>query len=206
MKYILSAIFFIAITGQVFTQKSRFTQDQFNQANTAKDSKVLTDLEKEVIMNINLVRMYPKQFFYLYADSMAAIADVEKTHPNFVSLKSTLIKDDKSDALQFNDNLYKMAKEMQDDIGPNGIVSHTDSKKRNFSKRAKLFGLTSYCAENIDYGRDDALQIVFSWLFDIDVESLGHRTNLLNPEYKYAGIKFGTHKKYSYSCVLDLSS
>jgi hypothetical protein len=206
MKYILSAILFITFTNPGFNQKTRFTKDQFTKANTAVNAKVLTDLEKEVIMNINLVRMYPKQFFYLYADSMAAIAEIEKTHPNFVSLKSTLIKDDKREPFEFSDNLYKMAKEMQDDIGPNGIVSHTDSKKRNFSKRAKLFGLESYCAENIDYGRDDALQIVFSWLFDIDVESLGHRTNLLSADYKYAGIKFGTHKKYSYSCVLDLSS
>ncbi len=206
MKYIFSAILFIVISGSAFNQKTRFTKDQFNQTNTAGDSKVLTDLEKEVVMNINLVRMYPKQFFYLYADSMAVLAEVEKTHPNFVSLKSTLIQDDKVEALVFNDNLYKMAKEMQDDIGPNGIVSHTDSKKRNFSKRAKLYGLESYCAENIDYGRDGALEIVFSWLFDIDVESLGHRTNLLNPEYKNVGIKFGTHKRYSYSCVLDLAT
>lgn len=196
----------ITIVNSAFNQKNRFTKDQFTKANTAGDSKSLTELEKKVIMNINLVRLYPKQFFYLYADSMASVSGIDKTHPNFISLKSTLINADMAEALLLNDNLNKMAQEMQDDIGLNGIVGHTDSKKRNFSKRAKNFGLESYSAENIDYGRDDALQIVFSWLFDIDVESLGHRTNLLNPNYKMVGVKFGTHKKYSYSCVLDLAS
>lgn len=206
MKYLVSLLLVLFLSASLYSQKTKFTQDQFNTANTAKTSTQLTDLEKEVLMYINLVRLYPKQFFYNYADSLAPWAGIDNNHPNFISLKETLLSMDPCNALVLNDNLYKMAKEMRDDVGPNGIVGHTDSKKRSFSIRAKLYQLKYYSAENIHYGRDTPLEIVFSWLFDVDVESLGHRENLLNPKYKLAGLKFGDHKKYKYCCVLDLAS
>jgi hypothetical protein len=193
----------MAVSG--FTQKRNFTQQQLDEANTAALTTQLDVLEKEVVMYINLARLYPKQFFYVYADSMANMAGIDPSNSNFISLKSTLLKDKKSTALMPDDNLLKMAKDMQNDVGPKGIVGHTNSKKKNFAKRAALFNLKGYCAENIDYGRNSALEIVFSWLFDIDVESLGHRENLLNPLYTKVGIKYGPHKKYSYCCVLDLA-
>lgn len=207
MKYIYLLLMFGFVSIQTFSQKTKFTQQQLADANTASQSTVLTSLEKDVLMYINLVRMYPKQFFYQYADSMAVLAGINNKHDNFISLKKILLEDNKSEPLVLNDNLYKMAKEMRDDVGPHGIVGHTDSKKRNFAKRSKLYKLDDkYTAENIDFGRDSALEIVFSWLFDIDVESLGHRENLLNPVYKIAGVKFGDHKKYEFCCVLDLAS
>ena len=35
---------------------------QLAKANTAKDIELLTDMEKEVIMYINLCRLYPQEF------------------------------------------------------------------------------------------------------------------------------------------------
>jgi hypothetical protein len=205
MKFVWGLMISCLLAGTGFAQKPDFSKQQLDEANTAALATQLDPLEKEVIMYINLVRLYPKQFYNRYADSMATLAGIDDTHPNVESLKSTLLQDDKTTALMPDDNLMKMAKEMRDDAGPKGIVGHTNSNKKNFAKRAAQFNLKGYCAENIDYGRNSALEIVFSWLFDIDVDSLGHRENLLNPVYTKVGVKYGSHKKYSYCCVLDMA-
>jgi uncharacterized protein YkwD len=58
-------------------------------------------------------------------------------------------------------------------------------------------------AENCDYGNNKAFDIVMSLLIDEDVPSLGHRENILDPEYKYVGTSIQPHKRYDWNCVID---
>lgn len=203
MKFYLSVFICFIFYTVSFSQNIPFIDEQLKNANTAADIQQLSQLEKDVILYINLVRMYPKQFFNQYAFTIKDIDEL-KDEPNFISLKETLLENNATTPLYIDDNLVKMATELANDIGPHGIDGHTNSKKENFWKRSKKFGLNGEAAENIDFGNNNALEIVFSWLIDLDVANLGHRMNLLNGELAYIGIKYGNHSTYNYCCVIDL--
>jgi len=204
MKQFFFALILLVTVGQTFSQNNAFTTNQLEQANTAGFDKALSALEKQVIQHINLVRLFPKQYFLLYADSMAKVFEIETFHAHYASLQTTLTGMQPVGIVFSSENLNKMAADLAADIGPAGIVGHTDSKKRTFQKRIELYGVKGYSAENIEFGGADALGIVFSWLFDLHTPSLGHRETLLNATYKYAGVKHGTHKTYKTCTVLDM--
>jgi uncharacterized protein YkwD len=46
---------------------------------------------------------------------------------------------------------------------------------------------------------------VIGLLVDDGVASRGHRQNLLNPVFKYAGVGCGRHATYKEMCVIDLA-
>jgi hypothetical protein len=187
-----------------YSQKTTFTSEQIIAANTASSTK-LGKIEKDVILYVNLVRMYPKQFFELYSDSMLIFQSLEKDHPNYVSLKDELIQNNSLPALKIDETLNQMAKEMAEDIGPNGIKGHTNSKNEDFDARADKFKLGT-CAENISYGSNTGIRIVCHLLIDVYSKSLGHRKNILSADYIKIGAKYGMHKTYEVCCVMDFSN
>lgn len=73
-------------------------------------------------------------------------------------------------------------------------ISHTGSGGREFSTRIRYVGYNKCAAENIYTGKDDALIALMMLLLDIGVESLGHRKNLLNPNFTEIGVSIKYRK------------
>lgn len=94
------------------------------------------------------------------------------------------------------------------DLGDNGIRGHEGSDGSSVADR-----IERYCAwrgiigENIDYGNNNANDIVLSLLVDDGVSDRGHRENLLNPNYRFVGAAIGPYPEYVHHClcVLDFS-
>ena len=109
--------------------------------------------------------------------------------------------------IEMDENLCKAARDHAEDTGPKGITGHDGSDGSSMSDRVER-----YCewegglCENIDYGEKPALRIIMSLLIDDGVKSRGHRTNLFNPDVKFAGIACGYHKKYGMLTVCDYSN
>jgi hypothetical protein len=90
--------------------------------------------------------------------------------------------------------------------GPRGGSGHValDGSQPWTRMQRHTTGLTAF-GEAIAYGTTDARSVVIGLLVDDGVSNRGHRRNLLNPVFIYAGVACGRHAKYKEMCVIDLA-
>lgn len=172
-----------------------WTADEIYHANTGFGASYLTDLEKDVLMYINLARLYPKKF---------AAKEVERyqgpqgydVYETFQEYKNSLIKTLNSmepvKALMPDNDCYLLAYCWAEESGRLGIVGHN---RVNCSK--------GYMAECCSYGVYTPIDIALQWLIDDPIPSLGHRKICLSPAYSKAGISFMKHSTEDHVTVLD---
>ncbi len=105
------------------------------------------------------------------------------------------------------EGLVKSARDHAVDIGEKGIVGHKGSKDETMSDRIDRYGeWNGKIGENIDFGSNDAVEILLSLLIDDGVPSRGHRKNIFNPDYKLIGIASHPHVQEKICCVMDFAS
>ena len=109
-------------------------------------------------------------------------------------------------ALKLSPGLSRSAAEHVRDSGARGLVGHESAGGGGFSQRVSRFGAWSgSVGENITYGDADPTGVVSQMLIDDGVRDRGHRRNLLNPKWRYAGISCGAHSVYRGMCVVDFA-
>jgi uncharacterized protein YkwD len=178
----------------------------------------LSDLEKEVIHELNLARTQPRQYAEYVKDMLQYFDGKYYKYPGEITLvtqegKSAvkecyefLMSVDPVGPLRGSKGLSLAASDHVDDQGPSGETGHTGSDGSSPFDRIERYGSwLSTAGENIDYGNNDARRIVLSLLIDDGVPSRGHRTNIFNPDFKAVGIATGRHKTYRHMCVMALA-
>jgi uncharacterized protein YkwD len=204
MRLSLQFLFLLLFNNQtIITIVAQTTWDDetLKKANTAKDISYLTNEEKLTVFYCNLARLNPSLFANTYAKKY--IDSIGKNDAYTKSLLKTLKATKSMQALYPSQQLFEFAKEHANDFGKKGKIGHGNFKKR-FSKY--MSECTCNIAENCDYGSDKALTIVMDLLIDENISDLGHRKNILNPEYKNFGVSIHEHKKFEWNCVMDFGS
>ncbi|MDF2436918.1 MAG: hypothetical protein K0Q95_1294 [Bacteroidota bacterium] len=198
----LSFLLLIFFSLSTFAQKNlRWKDEVTRKANTAADLKYLTKEEKAVILYINLVRLDPKLFGETYLRQYLDSTKQKDTYTR--SLIKTLETTKPLNVLMPDQKLYEFAKAHATKFGKEGKIGHENYTER-ISKIRKNFGGTM--AENCDYGNKKALDVVMSLLIDEGIKSLGHRENILDPEFKFIGTSIQPHKKHEWNCVMDFAN
>ena len=64
----------------------------------------------------------------------------------------------------------------------------------------------NHVGENCSYGYERAIDIVISLLIDKGIKNLGHRNNILSPDFNSIGVAIRPHKTYRVNCVMDFGS
>ena len=194
MKTILTSI--VLLVNVCFVSAQTWTSDQLTKANTAKDSDVINQAEKDAIMYINLARLYPKEFAeyevndYFGPEKYGGYLEQSSYRTSLIQHLNSM---EPVHALNFDQSLYEYAKCFAKEQGEEGYVGH-DRKEcadGNF-------------AECCSYGMETGLDIALQWLIDHDVPSLGHRDNCLNAEYTKIGLSIHPHTKWDWCCVADM--
>jgi len=171
--------------------------------NTGRTADYLSEQEKQVLMFTNLARTQPKDFLQYYLPEAAKALNKEKEKEYAGLVKELKIRKPVS-LLQPDLRLVNIAKEHATDMGKTGKTGHDSSKGKTFEQRMKQYPELQI-GENCDYGYSEAVLIVAHLLIDSKVPSLGHRKNILNPDYKLFGVSIQPHKKFGYNCVMDFS-
>jgi uncharacterized protein YkwD len=198
-------VLFLLLTVEAVAQKSfeEWTNAFYEEARTATEAGYMNEEEKMVVYYCNLVRLNPS----LFADTYLK-AYLDTARPFREKWVRSLQKDLKSaghaPVLLPAEDLAKEARSHANDMGRTGKTGHNSSSGKNFKSRMQKFrDVYTSVGENCDYVNGKALNIVMSLLIDEGVESLGHRKNILNKEYRYIGVAIAPHKKYGYNCVMD---
>jgi uncharacterized protein YkwD len=165
---------------------------------TARTVDYLSDLEKDIVLEMNMARSDPRKYAEMYINpGQGAFAkDCYEELRNSESRPVLLPKK----------GLSQAAKDHVVDTGPQGITGHTGTDGSSMSERLNRYGTwKGGCSENCSYGHNTARGIVLQLLIDDGVESRGHRKNIMNKSSKYVGVAAGSHAKYRSMCVQDFA-
>ena len=87
-----------------------------------------------------------------------------------------------------------------------GQLGHDGGDRSSPGDRISSYGNWSVgWGENISYGQKTARGIVLTLIIDDGVRSRGHRKNIFNPKFNYAGAAFGPHARYRTVCSIDFA-
>ena len=106
--------------------------------------------------------------------------------------------------LIYNKDIALSCKDILDDIGPKGLITHEGTEIKNIYNR-----LEQYCdwdgviAENIDFGFKIPENIIMNMIIDDGDENRYQRMNLFYPHFKYVGISIGPHKELGFCTVIE---
>ena len=165
---------------------------------TARSATYLSDLEKDVILEINKARTNPRAYAALYLLPYVTHGTASNAMKECI-MKMKIMKP--VVPLQPGKGLTLAAKEWVALQGPSEYIGHD----MNLPVRLRKYCCFGYYAENISYGRNDPKEIVIRLLEDDGVQGREHRKNILSKAYTHIGVGFGPHKKYRYMCVQDFA-
>ena len=88
----------------------------------------------------------------------------------------------------------------------NGELGHDGTDRSSPGARIGRYGSWSRTwGENISYSRKTAREVVLALIIDDGIRSRGHRKNIFNPKFNYAGAAFGPHARYRTVCTIDFA-
>jgi uncharacterized protein YkwD len=200
-KYFLTLIIVLSLPGLTTNLHassdpwSHWDLETLKYADTASEADFMTLEERQVVLITNLARIDGPLFSSTFLKSY-----MEHKKPN--SYTRSLTRDlNKTKGLQVlvpEKDLFDVAYGHARESGRTGHVGH-----KNFDKRFKpLLGKYDRVAENCAYGLESALDNVMQLLIDENIKDLGHRKNMLNPEFSSTGASIQAHKNYKYNCVI----
>ena len=201
-----SLILFTILTSIFFNADStEFSKEEINSCKTAENINYLSQVEKDVIFFINLVRINPYKF------SIEILKPFLIKNPNYSkryskSLFKDLNKGINLKPLKPSKELYVFAKNHAKKTGEKGKTGHRSVRGHSFEKRTKdLIKLYSKVGENIHYGSNNALEIVIDLLIDDGIKGVGHRVNIMTKNYVFCSVSIQYHKEYIFNCVIDFA-
>jgi uncharacterized protein YkwD len=87
-----------------------------------------------------------------------------------------------------------------------GQLGHDGVNRSSPGDRISRYGNWSATwGENISYSQQTARGVVLALIIDDGVHSRGHRKNIFNPKFNYAGAAFGPHARYRTVCTIDFA-
>jgi uncharacterized protein YkwD len=182
---------------------------------TAKDVDYLTGVEKDVVLEMNMVRSNPKKYAELYIQPMLRYYNGKEYS---VPGQITILTQEGSSAVQGciaalsrarsvgllapEKGLSLATRDHATDQGKTGQTGHNGSDRSTPVSRASRYGKGQYIGENISYGDNIGRNIVCQLLIDDGVPSRGHRTNIMKSDYTQTGVSIGPHPQYRYMCCI----
>lgn len=189
----------------------------------AEDLSYLSVLEKNIILHLNMARTDPHRYSQEFISPRSAFYNnkmyLEPGGPeNFIGLKTQegvsavyeaakIMNSTKPiGPLKANEILTLAAQDHATDQSKYGGIGHLSHNGSTLQNRVERHGKWQRTiGENIIYGANSGREVVVELLIDDGVKSRGHRTNILQNNYKVVGVACDKHPSYGSVCVMDFA-
>lgn len=204
------------------TKEPRYTKDKIDETvwnleklDTARNADYMFEVEKNVILEMNMARTNPKKYAELYIAPRAKKFSGKIYNGNLMTQEGVaavnecvkVLNAQKAlSVLKPSKGLTQAAKDHSSTQSLTNQVGHAGTDGSSPFERMERYGSFMTAGENIDYGCSSAREIVVSLLIDDGVSSRGHRKNIMNSKFTTAGIGYADkHKAFGYMCVIDFT-
>jgi uncharacterized protein YkwD len=205
ISFILCFLFFITING-------------FPYSSGVDKADYLSPLEREIIREINLARIAPKdyalfleQFKKYYHEKLIKLPNetpiITKEGVGALIEATRFLRSTKPvPLLHLSKGMSWGARDHVKDLSLSGASQHRGSDKNQPWDRVNRYGTwQKVIGENISFGHDRARNIVMSLIIDDGVPHRGHRKNIFNSDFRVIGVACGEHPNYKTVCVITLA-
>lgn len=186
---------------------------------TGRTADFLSDIEKDVILEVNMARTNPPAYAEEYLVPMREYFNgtlyQEPGGPLYRMNEGLVALDECIRVMKAQtpmgvlvplEGLSRAARDHVEDTGPRGITGHVGYDRSKFGDRISRYtSWSSSIGEAISYGKSSARDIVIQLLVDDGVASRGHRNILLNESFEYVGVAVGPHSQWDHLCVMDFA-
>lgn len=185
-----------------------------NGADASSAPLYLSDLEAEVLREMNLARTQPRLYAQVLERRRQYYQGNHFKRPGEITLITNEGLTAVDEAIEFllrvkpvgvlspSRGISRTAKDHVDDQGSSGGTSHRGNDGSRMSDRVSRYGRWSgKIGENISYGQSDARDVVIQLIVDDGVPSRGHRKNMFDPDFRVVGVACGDHSGYGAMCV-----
>ena len=222
----LSPILFFLLLFTTFTLKAQssnnmWTQEELDNANTARNTDYLNEEEKQIVFYMNLARTDGRKFFNTYFQDFANAYNIDmQQYSNYNDLKVNR-KDRYYRGLQEDlenikglplfspdETLTWIAQQHAKDLSKNNKAGHKSTDGRTVQDRIGKYYPRRSMGENLAFGFSKGLANVCMLLLDKNVPDLGHRKTILGTGYQLSlvGVNIRKHPGYKYCAVIDFIS
>lgn len=178
---------------------NQWTTATIEKANTAANTDTMSRNEKAVVFFCNLARLNGKLFAKTFLQQYIDSAGIEEDSVYVGTLFSDLKAAGSLPVFQPATDLQQIADSYARRSGQKGWTGH----KYYHSRFRNAYPNYWATGENCLYETSNPLEIVLKLLIDRGVESLGHRHNILDPNFNRIGIAIAPHSELSWVCVMD---
>lgn len=179
---------------------------------------VLNDREWAVIVEMNRVRKDPSGYAGTLEDYRpyyrGELLEVPGRTPVLTEEGRSALEEailalraaDPAPPLAVSRGLSLAAKDHAEDLGVTGRVSHEGSDGSDVMLRLSRYGTVFRAAgENIMFGEDGGGLVTVKLLIDDGVPERGHRRNILDPDFRVAGVACRPHPRFRSVCVITFA-
>jgi len=181
---------------------SGWDSDVIMSLNSAGDTEYFNNEEKKVILFMNMARYDGPLFANTFLESY--LKEKKLDNNSYIrSLEKDLKKVSGLSPLVAEKDLTAIAQGHAKKSGEEGTTGHSGFKERFEPLMGNPY---NHVGENCSYGYDKAIDIVISLLIDDGIKGLGHRKNILSPDFNSVGVAIRPHKTFRVNCVMDFGS
>jgi hypothetical protein len=167
-----------------------------------RDSSFLTDMEKEIIIELNTVRADPKQ----YADFLKSLRGRSQWTQGLEEAILLIEKKEPLPPFRASKGLSLAARDLVKDFGPKGITGHTGSDGKSMFDRMNVYGQWHEKAgEFLSYGYRDAEAVVARMAIDESTPGKDRKEYIFDKDFLVVGVACGPHETYRVMCAIDFA-
>lgn len=167
-----------------------------------RDASFLTNMEKEVIVELNAIRTNPRQ----YAEFLKSLRGSPQWSEGLEETILFVEKKEPLPAFRTSKGLSLAARNLVSDRGPEGLTGHRDKDGKSTLERMSCCGQPGgKFGEYLGYGYLEGAALVAKMAIDEGAAGKEGEKYIFERDFLVVGVACGPHKSYRTMCVVDFA-